>query len=589
MTDLSALQGADLELDALNVGHLPLVRAVVRQLGIDEAIDEMLPIDPRSRVSDADCVVALLLNILSGRCALYAMPERFEGIDTSVLFGSDVPVDAFNDARLAAALDHLFDIGVDNVLGRIVQRFLARSRSPETYSAFIDTTSISLHGAYDIIPAEDAPTPTRGFSKDHRPDLKQLIFGLSLHGAAGIPLTSAMLDGNTADSHANRLSIEKLAGLLPEEDDVTVVGDSKLVDAETLGHLLHEGFHFVSLVPLSFNVRKDLVEEVRQAGEELPELGRVPGKRKADPDLLYRGRAFRRAMKVVHPQTNEAREETFTLVVVRSDAKATGFENKLDKLLVKEEKALRAAVKKANKRRLRCREDAEIARDAALATLALCRCDLRIVEKTVADKRSGPGRPRKDEEAPSHIEFVLEYEELERDDEAVEREAFHASHYVLVCSREEWSAEQVLAEYQEQSMIEGVCGFRWLKDVVSVAPVMLKTPHRITALGLIFVLALMVRNYIQFTLRQGLKESGETVRGRKRRKRVQNPTTETAFLNFMHAKTHYIRLGGTLIKRTSDKLSEDALTVLRLLGVPPPVFALPFEKWPSVAEATSGT
>ena len=72
------------------------MRAIVRQLGIDEVVDEMLPMDPRSRVSDANCVVALLLNILSGRCALYATPERFEGIDTSVLFGSDVPVDALN-------------------------------------------------------------------------------------------------------------------------------------------------------------------------------------------------------------------------------------------------------------------------------------------------------------------------------------------------------------------------------------------------------------------------------------------------------------------------------------------------------------
>ena len=57
----------------------------------------------------------------------------------------------------------------------------------------------------------------------------------------------------------------------------------------------------------------------------------------------------------------------------------------------------------------------------------------------------------------------------------------------------------------------------------------------------------------------------------------------------MHTKTHYIRLGETLIKRTSDTLSDDALTVLRLLEVPAAVFTLPFEKWPSLAEETSGT
>ena len=88
----------DLDLQTRHLGHLPLIRALIAKLGIDEVLNDLLPKDPRSRVSDADCVAAMILNILSGRCALYSMPEFFEHVDTEVVLGSNCPADALNDA-----------------------------------------------------------------------------------------------------------------------------------------------------------------------------------------------------------------------------------------------------------------------------------------------------------------------------------------------------------------------------------------------------------------------------------------------------------------------------------------------------------
>lgn len=578
----------DLDFQTRHVGHLPLIRALITKLGIDAVFDEALPKDPRSRVSDADCVAAMILNVLSGRCSLYQMQEYFKHVDTDLVFGSDIPADAFNDARLAAALDRIFDAGTDGLLSRVVQAYLGREEADAAYSIYLDTTSISLQGAYDVVPAEGAPTPLRGFSKDHRPDLKQLVFGLSLHGAVGIPLTSSMLDGNTADKHANQWNIEALASLLPEEHDATLVGDSKLVDAATMGQLLDEGFHFVSLVPLSFGVRTELVELVRQQDEELPELARTPGARKADPDKLYRGRSFRRAMKVVQPRTEDAREEEMTLLVVYSDTQAAGFDNALEKRCVQEEQRFRSAVKKANKRNLHCLEDAETAQREALDTLTLQTCDLRIEATEVAAKRSR-GRPRKGEERPTQTVYRLVYDDLVPDDEAIDKARFHAAHFVLVTDRLDWDDARILAEYRHQTMIEGHSGFRWLKNVALVAPIFLQTPHRIAALGLIFVLALMVRNYLQFELRRGLEESGATVRGRKVRVRTQAPTTETALLNFMGLSSALFFMGERFLQRKVERLSDDARTILDVLQVPAEVFTLPYEKWPPLAPEISGT
>jgi transposase len=578
----------DIDLQTRHLGYLPLIRALISKLGIDRVLDDILPKDPRSRVSDADCVAAMILNVLSGRCALYSMPAFFEQVDTDVVLGTRCSPDAFNDTRLAATLDHLFDAGTDHVLGRIVQTYLRGDDAVSDYSVFVDTTSITLQGAYDVVPAEGAPTMRRGFSKDHRPDLKQLVFGLSLHGAVGIPLTCSSLDGNTSDKAANQWNIDELAALLPEQDEVTVVGDSKLVDAEVFGQLLDEGFHFVSLVPLSYGVRPELVERVRVAGDELPELARSPGRLKADPDIVYRGRSFRRKMAVIEPHTKSKRTEDMTLLVVRSDSQATKFDSALDKRLLKEEARFISAVKRANKRRFRCREDAEASRRETIGLLAFQTVDLNIEEVEITDKRSSSGRPKKDEQPPSHTEFRLAYDDLEADDLAIAKARFHAAHFVLVTDRHDWDDTRILAEYRHQSAIEGTTGFRWLKNIALVAPIFLKTPHRIAALGLVFILSLMVRNYLQFELRRSLEKTGRTVRGRKPRVRTKAPTTETALLNFFGLASVLVFVEDRFVQRKTETLKPDAKTVLELLGVPIEVFSSPFEKWPPLAAGIPG-
>ena len=92
----------------------------------------------------------------------------------------------------------------------------------------------------------------RGHSKDHRPDLKQLVYGLALVEGIRIPLSTSLHNGNTSDHSVNNFQITQLARLLPPQDQITLVADSKLVDGRTLGHLLDEEFHFLSRLPRAF-------------------------------------------------------------------------------------------------------------------------------------------------------------------------------------------------------------------------------------------------------------------------------------------------------------------------------------------------
>ena len=57
----------DLELRGLPVGHLPVIRACLELLGVRDVLEQRLPKHPLAKVSDGECVIAMVLNILSGR------------------------------------------------------------------------------------------------------------------------------------------------------------------------------------------------------------------------------------------------------------------------------------------------------------------------------------------------------------------------------------------------------------------------------------------------------------------------------------------------------------------------------------------
>src|SRR5699024_2668400 len=83
----------------------------------------------------------------------------------------------------------------------------------------------------------------------------------------------------------------------------------------------------------------------------------------------------------------------------------------------------------------------------------------------------------KGEEAPTKEVFDLVLTEVVRDEAAIDKARFHARHFVLATDhldRATWSDERILQEYRHQHMIEGHTGFRWLKGVAEVAPILLE-------------------------------------------------------------------------------------------------------------------
>jgi transposase len=464
------------------------------------------------------------------------------------------------------------------VLSAVARRYLSDEGEPFSFTVHHDTTSVSLQGVFDI---EDEPRPAHGFSKDHRPDLKQLIFGLTQYGPTAVPLVSSMKAGNTSDPAVARDHLEQLVALLPEEREVTFVGDCKLVDQRTVGRLLRAGLHFVSLLPDTFNLREELIGEAWKAypkAEDWPLLASKPGRKKGDPALAYRGCSFVRPFRtVLETAEGEGAEsmESLRFLVVRSDALASGFDEALEPKLVRETGTLQEAAKKANGRGFACEADARAAGERIAAKAEFHRTTVTLTSEERPVKRVGRGRPRKDDVRETQRTWWFELA-LERDEEQIRSARAHRSCFVLLTDwhEEDWNDVRVLSEYRNQHQVEGHTGFRWLKGPAAVAPVFLKTPQRIRAMGLVLVLALFVRNYIQATLRSELAARGETLAHPFTKKKETHLTPEMAFEHFAGLLAQVVTHGGDS-KRLPVRLSSSAAQILALFSLDTDIFVPP--------------
>jgi transposase len=435
--------------------------------------------------------------------ALYRMEEWLEHYDVEVLLGEGVRPASFNDTRLAACLDHLFDTGSDVVISRVAARYVHSEYAPRCYSVHGDTTTLALQGAYDVIPDEGAVLPTFGYSKDKRPDLKQVMFGLTLHGETCMPLSAAVLDGNTSEQAANRLSIDQLASLLRPDDEVTLVADCKLVDPVTLGRVLDEQFDFISLMPDSYALRQTLITSALANQAPMPELAREPGRTKKDPPHIYKGRSYSTTFPIKDPHTpgkDGLHPRKMRALVVSSPQLRAKFDASLERTVQREVESFQRALRKANEEPFRCEPDALTAISTMLPPLGLHKATVVVERHEKKLPRAKRGRPKKGEDAPVEVSYGLTVQEMVTDEAAIDAAREAASHFVLLTSHldeQAWPDARVLSEYRKQHRIEGIRGFRWFKSEARVCPLFLKTPRRINALCTVFVLALMVHNSLQ--------------------------------------------------------------------------------------------
>src|SRR6185295_11647741 len=117
-----------------------------------------------------------------------------------------------------------------------------------------DSTTVSFHGAYEEAAQEGSQSGcstsaiTWGHNKDHRPDLKQLLYILTVSEDGGVPVYFTTASGNTADDVTHTATWDLLRELVGRSDFL-YVADCKLASSENLSHIAVRGGRFVTVLP----------------------------------------------------------------------------------------------------------------------------------------------------------------------------------------------------------------------------------------------------------------------------------------------------------------------------------------------------
>jgi transposase len=552
------------------LGGLPIVNLMLDRLGLAALLAGALPGgDARLKLAPAAAIRLVITNLVLGREPLYGLGEWAGRHDPTLLGLSSDDLAVLNDDRVGRALEALFDADRASLLTTVVLRAISEF-SIDTQQLHNDSTSISVHGAYrDAVGTERGgkPTPqiTFGHSKDHRPDLKQLVWILTVSADGAVPLAYRLADGNTSDDPTHVPTWDGLVELLGRTDFL-YVADSKLCSRAAMGHIAGRGGRFVTILPRSRAEDSTFREHLQTHSPTWTEAARRPAARLGDPDEVY--------------STTPAplpSAEGYRIVWVHSTAKASRDAAARQARLEAGVAALEALdVKLAGPRsRFKTRVAVEQAATAVLADTHAERWVTFTVTETISKeyKQERAGRPA----AATRYREILTSRFSLQADIALDRVAYDAASdgcFPLISNDRDLSDADVLAAYRYQPNLER--RHHLLKSVQDAAPVLLHNPARIEGLFCCQFLALLISALIEREVRTGMHRAAlDNIALYPEFRDCKAPSTERILEIFATVARHQLHRDGTLVKTFEPELTAQQQQVLQLLSLSPSAYTQP--------------
>ncbi len=540
----------------------PLVKHYISELGLYELFDEFVPNDNNCEIPPAQVLCTMVVNIVVSARPLYKidewLQEYMDGISES-----DEDSAKYNDDRLGRTLDSLFRAD-RNTLMALVSIAAIKVHQLIIEAIHNDSTSVSFAGAYNKQSLK-AALIKYGFSKDHRPDYKQLVFGLNITEDGHVPISYNLFDGNQADITTHIPNWDGLRNFL-ETEDFLYVADTKLFSFDNTSHIDENGGRFITPMPKNRKEAKAFLERLRQSEEIIWEIAYTQkNSRNKNETIIYK------------TYDQEETKEGYIIIWVHSSNKERRDRNTRTRRITKAEKELKAISSKLNKYTLKTREQIERAVSTACKD-AKKFVTVEIVEKQSIEKvKIGPGRrgPKSKYKNKKTITYDLQWS---RNDEAIEQASKSDGIFPLVTNDASLSAAEVLRTYKKQPFLEK--RFYTKKSVLEVAPVFLKNNERIEAMMFLYFLGLMIVSLLERNVRsQMLKAEIRNLPILPEGMNTKTPTWNNICYFFRAVHLALITKSGKIIQSTVKGVTELHEQVLRLLKVPSNVYYKLRDNW----------
>jgi len=533
--------------------HLGLVAATIHELELIERIDGLLPvsIEKGARLTMGQRIAGMILMGLGFiDTRLYLFAESLKDKPLEVLIGEGVTAEAYTDDALGRALDAVHAYGVENFFGQIAYG-IALSHGYLDDCLHGDSSSLSVYGDYEFSEEElkemvkppegslSTPEVTYGYSKAHRPDLKQVVINMATTGSLGFPLWMEAHSGNASDQKIlmeMSLRIKEFAQELQPERAFLYVADSAMY-----GSCLKQ---------------TDQLLWLSRAPEKLKEVRELL----SEPDSYFQWEDYGNGYKVCTLGVEHGGVKQYWGIVQSEHA----YYREIKTLTGRIEKAKEAAEKELwhlSVQRFGCEADAKTEASKLGKRWKYHRLDFK-VEPVMGYE--GKGRPKSDA-VPKLIGYRVQGE-LKEDEVEIERVKRRKGRFIVASNdlkEVKVKSNELLKCYKEQSRTES--GFKFIKDdSFQVSSIYLENPGRVAALMSVMVLCLMVYNVAQHRLREALKEANETLPNQKG-KETDNPSLKWVFFMFLGIQLLYIETDA-LKQSLVINLSERSRKVIRLFG-----------------------
>jgi transposase len=561
---------AGLRHESLEVGAAPVIRHFLQKLDLPGLFDRYLP-RLRGRQPDVPTATVLCLlisNLLLARQPLYGVASWASGFVPEHLGLLPEQLPLLNDDRCGRALDHFFRADRASLLTAVAVRTI------HVFELVLqqlsqDTTTVTFSGEYaDQPPAEKTDRPvriTRGYNKDHRPDLKQLLYNRTVTADGAVPIHCKIHDGNTTDNQVHEttwLTLCKIVG----STDFLYVADSKLCEYKVMRLIAKDHGRFLTVMPRTRAEYTRFLAWVRDKEVSWSEVARKNNPRGKDkPKVVYQG--F---------EDSQGSEEGYRILWYHSSQK--------------QQRDFQARMKKVNKTRKRLQQLRPPGRGEAFKTVQAARKAVRrvlkeakvrdwlkvTIEEVVQTEhvQIGPGRPGSDT-LYKQVQYKSYKIRVEDNTEALQRAARCDGLFALMTNDMTLTVKEALQKYKYQPYSEK--RHQQLKSVFDIRPVWLKNGKRVESFLWLYHMVELVQTLLEREIRRQMQKAGiERLPLWPEKRQCAKPTSELV-LNALgrHRRHRLIDGQGVEVYRFHDPVSDGAQTVMRLLSIDRSAYGLP--------------
>ncbi len=546
------------------LGALPVVDHFLSRLGLASLLEEYVASsDRRVKLAPATSIGVVIRNLALSHQPLYSIAEWAARFDPVVLGLESDEVAMVNDDRIGRGLERLFDADRSSLLARLVLGAVD-TFDIDCTEMHNDSTSVRLTGAYPL--ANGAPrggkataAAARGHSKDFRPDLKQLVWILTVAGDGAVPIACRVASGNVEDSTTHIATWDGLCSLLGRSD-FRYVADCKLATKANMEHIERGHGRFVTVLPATRKEDDAFRRHLVDHDVIWSEARRSPAKRLGEPEDVF--------------ETTEApwpSAEGFRVIWVRSSHKIERDADARRDRVAAGIAALDELNQKlaSNRSRLKTLVAVHEAAAEAVSSVGAARWVGFFVEEyqEVRHRQETRGRPG----ANTRYRQITRTKyriRLDVREDVIGADARSDGCWPLVTNERDTSAADILAAYKHQPSLER--RHHQLKGDQIVAPMFIHDPARIEGLMTCHFVALLVHALVELEVRRTMAARGlKKIPLYPEDRACSSPSAVRIFEIFDGlARRHLFDVNGHLVQTFASELTKLQLVLLDLLGVP---------------------